>query len=63
MTRDQGNEVLTAWKIGLENFPPHIISQALRATGDLSPTNYSSTPMDDCGYRTIRVWHAPGGQS
>lgn len=61
MTRSEGNEILKAWKFGLESFPPHVIAQALRATGDLSPMHYSPTPMDETQYRTIRVWHAPAG--
>lgn len=36
MTRDKANEVLYLWKVGAELFPPHIITAALYATGDLN---------------------------
>lgn len=42
MTRDHANEVLYLWKVGAELFPPHVITAALYATGDL---NGPTTPM------------------
>lgn len=35
MTRDKANEILLFWKLGLEIYPPHVITAALYLTGDL----------------------------
>lgn len=35
MTRAQAIEILTLWKVGAKNYPPHIITEALYATGDI----------------------------
>lgn len=35
MTREQANEILTLWKLGVRLYPPHVIGLALHATGDL----------------------------
>lgn len=34
-TRFEANQILTMWKLGLHDYPPHIISMALWLTGDL----------------------------
>lgn len=36
MTRDRANEILSLWKLGAENFPPHVITVCLYLTGDLN---------------------------
>lgn len=35
MTREQANEVLTLWKLGIESYPRRVIDMALYVCGDL----------------------------
>lgn len=35
-TRAQANEILTMWKQGAKDFPPHIITICLFLTGDIT---------------------------
>lgn len=35
MTRARANEILDLWRMGVEIFPPSVISSALYFTGDL----------------------------
>lgn len=35
-TRYEANQILNMWKLGLQQYPPHIISICLYLTGDLS---------------------------
>lgn len=37
LTREQANEILTLWKLGLETYPMRTVRLALIATGDLEP--------------------------
>jgi len=36
MTPAQAHEILDNWKDGVKSYPQHIITEALRATGDIS---------------------------
>ena len=36
LTRERANEILSAWKLGIEAFPDHIIKMCLYVTGDLA---------------------------
>jgi hypothetical protein len=36
LTRERANAILSAWKLGVEAFPDHVIKMALYVTGDLS---------------------------
>lgn len=58
MTRDEANEILTEWKLGLSLFPPHVIAQALRVTGDMAIPQFRK-PQAEPQFRTVRVWNAP----
>lgn len=35
MTRFEANQILNRWRMGLQDFPPHVICWALYMTGDL----------------------------
>lgn len=35
MTRDKANEILTLWKLGMQDYPLRVINMALYVVGDL----------------------------
>ena len=60
MTRDKANELLALWRADLAQLPPHTITEALIATGDLLPMEVLRAAVS---YRVpARMWNVFGAE-